>query len=341
MATMQDVADRAGVSLSTVSYAITGKRSISHATRERVHQAMAELNFTPNATARALAARQTQVLAVAYPAFGLAIGSTINSIVAAAAQRARDHGYTVVMWPASSRESDTISDLAAGQSADAVILLEVSLEDPRVAAVEAHSIPCGLIGRTSDPGNRPWADMDWDATMTRAVDHLVALGHEHIALIGRDQAAIDAGYGPAVRGIESYRRAMAAHGLEPISTACDLTPAAGHQAVQALRTSHPRITAFMVMNELALFGVTAALQEATLRVPQDVSLLAIAVDSEIANLFEPPLSHLRPPAAALGAQAVDDVLSVLSGSPPPEGSLMPCDLVDTTTTGPVPHPIDR
>lgn len=334
MATMQEVADLAGVSLSTVSYAITRKRPVSQATRERIEAAMRALDFTPNSAARALAARRSHVLAVAYPAFGLTIGATINSIVAGAAARAREDGYNLVLWPVSSHDPDTISALAAGRSADGVLLLEVSLDDPRVAAVEAQGIPCGLIGRTADPEGRAWSDIDWEATMHRAVEHLASQGHREIALIGRDEGAVLSGYGPAVRGIESYRKAMARHGLEPFATTCDLSPVAGHLTVQELMRERPATTGIIVMNELALFGATAALRESGYQTPRDVSLVAVAIDTEIAEMFEPSLTHLRPRGDQVGRRAVKDLLTILQGEPAPPGTAFPCELIQGATTSP-------
>ena len=108
MATMQDVADLAHVSLSTVSYTLTGKRPVSAATRARVEQAMAQLDFRRSPVARALASRRTHVLALAYPVYGVSLGATLNEIVQGAVEAAREADYELVLWPVSSSEPEVL-----------------------------------------------------------------------------------------------------------------------------------------------------------------------------------------------------------------------------------------
>lgn len=334
MATMQEVAQLAGVSISTVSYAISGNRPISEATRAKIDAAMAELNFAPHAAARALASKKTRVLAVAYPVYGVAIGATLNAIVAGAAHEAARAGYSLVLWPVSSQEPEVITKLASDRSADAVLLMEVALQDPRIQALQELGITYGLIGCNDDPSGLSWVDVNWDGCLQAAVDHLVSLGHREIAYIGRDQASVEAGYGPAVRGFTSFRAAMSQHGLTGFETPCDLSPQAGHRAVDALLAARPQTTAILVMNELALFGVTAALRERGLATPDDVSVTAVAIDTAIADLFEPALTHVQLPGELEGSRAVRGLLSVLDGLAPPEGALIDCSLVPRETTGP-------
>ncbi len=99
MATMQDVARRAQVSLSTVSYALSGTRPVSDATRRRIEDAMAELGYQPNAMARGLASRRSHVLALIYPAMEKGLGGTVAEFVSSAAETARENGYHLVLWP--------------------------------------------------------------------------------------------------------------------------------------------------------------------------------------------------------------------------------------------------
>ena len=99
MATMQDVATLAHVSLSTVSYAINNTRPISAATRERIERAMVELDFRPNAIARSLASRRSRILALTFPGIENRLGSTVMEFVTSAAEAARARGYHLVVWP--------------------------------------------------------------------------------------------------------------------------------------------------------------------------------------------------------------------------------------------------
>ena len=335
MATMQDVADLAHVSLSTVSYTLTGKRPVSAQTRARVEQAMAELDFRRDPVARALASRRTHVLALAYPVYGVSLGATLNEIVQGAVEAAREADYQLVLWPVSSGEPEVLRELAAGRTADGVLLMEVALDDPRIEAVESAGLACALIGRTADPADRVWVDIDFEESLEVAVDHLVSLGHTRIGFVNRSQADIDAGYGPAVRARVAFDRAITSRGLTPASTPCDVTPSAGRRATSALLAEHPDLTAIVVMNELALFGVASALREAGRSVPRDMSVVGIAIAGEISDMYDHPLTYLAAPGPDQGRRAVHGLLEVLDGRPAPAGVNLPCTLQVRETSGPV------
>lgn len=337
-ATMQDVADLAQVSLSTVSYTLSGKRPVSAETRARIESAMAELGFRRHAAARALASRRTHVLAVAYPVYGVALGATLNEIVSGAAAAARAAEYELVLWPVSSAEPELLHELAGQRTADGVVLMEVALDDPRIEVVEAAGLACALIGRTEDPGERVWVDIDFEDALEQAVTHLADLGHREIAFISRSQASVDAHYGPVVRAQRGYERAMAARGMRALSVTCDVTPPAGRRAMKRLLADVPDLTGVIVMNELALFGVSSALREVGRSVPDDVSVLAIAVADEISEMYERPLTYLGTTWKEQGARAVRGLLEVLDGRPAPAGVNLPCELHLRETTGPAPRP---
>mgnify|MGYP001058653756 FL=1 len=334
VATMQDVAQRAGVSLSTVSYTLTGKRPVAPATRARVEQAMAELEFRRSPVARALASRRTHVLALAYPVFGVSLGATLNEIVRGAVEAAREAQYELVLWPVSSGEPGLLRELAEQRTADGVLLMEVSLDDPRIEAVESAGLACALIGRSADPGDRVWVDIDFEQAIEAAVEHLASQGHTRIAFVNRAQAELDAGYGPAVRAQWAFDAATARRGLVGYSTASDVTPSAGRRATSALLAAHPDLTAVVVMNELALFGVSAALREAGRSVPGDVSVVGVAISGEISEMYDHPLTYLAAPGPDQGRRAVHGLLEVLDGRPAPAGVNLPCTLQVRETSGP-------
>ena len=338
MATMQDVANLAGVSLSTVSYTLTGKRPVSAATRARIEAAMAELGFRRHAAARALAARRTHVLALAYPTYGVALGATLNDIVRGAVEAARESGYELVLWPVDSTEPEVLRELAGQRTADGVLLMEVALDDPRIEAVESVGVPCAMIGRTQDPGDRVWVDIDFEDALVKAVEHLTGLGHRQIAFVNRSQAQLDAHYGPAIRARDAYVAAMHTHGLAPVTVTCDVTPPAGRRVGAELLAGHPGLTALIVMNELALFGVASALREADLQVPRDFSVLAVAIAEDISQMYDRPLSFLAAPGPDQGRLAVRGLLDLIEGRTTTGGTNLRCVLHPQSTTGPVPVP---
>lgn len=335
MATIADVAREAGVSVSTVSYALSGARPIRPETRERIQESMRRLGFQPNAMARSLASRRSKVIALIYPQFGDGVGGTVGEFVRAAAERSREQGYQLVLWPFEAGQAKEVRNLARQGMADGVLVMEVVLDDQRIDVLEAAQVPYVMIGRTRDVQHRPSVDIDFDATVERAIEHLVGLGHRHIAFINHSQERIDAGYGPAVRAAVAFDRAMAGHGLEPLARACEESPVVGREVTADLLASEPRLTAIVTMNELATFGVYAELQHRGLAIPQDVSVLGIVTSPGVGVLTYPPLSTMHAPGAELGRLAVDRLLDQLSdGRHPLPNQLIPCVLEPGMSLGP-------
>ncbi|HEY5847699.1 MAG TPA: LacI family DNA-binding transcriptional regulator [Microlunatus sp.] len=340
MATMQDVARLAQVSLSTVSYAINNTRPISAATRERVERAMRELDFRPNQIARSLASRRSNIVALTFPGTENALGSTIMEFVTSAAQAARERGYHLVVWPYAPTEADEMLQMSRQGLADGVVVMEVRQDDPRVRLLDEHRIPLTMIGRSDDTADPRCVDIDFDSTTEEAVAHLVGLGHTRIAFLNHSAASRDRGYGPTLRATRGFQSAMARRGLAADVLWCEETPHAGRRAIQDLQVSHPDVTALVGMNENAVIGVMNGLANAGYSVPQDFSILSIVSSPLIAQMVEPRLHILHSPGAELGRLGVLNLLDQLDERPSTSApTLLPCRWEPGGSTGPVPtHP---
>ncbi|WP_164983824.1 LacI family DNA-binding transcriptional regulator [Cellulomonas endophytica] len=189
------MAELAGVSQSTVSYVMTGKRPISAATRAKVEAAMAQLRFHPNAGARALAGRRTNVIGLV-----VRLGVTtdmagvlpfIDTVTSEAA--ARD--FDVVLVTA---EDGTASMLRlAGRSlVDAIVLMDIQAHDERLATAATLGIPVVLIGLSTDNHGLDAVDFDFRRAGALAVEELVASGQRRIVVLGEppEVAAKDFGF---------------------------------------------------------------------------------------------------------------------------------------------------
>lgn len=311
MATMQDVARLANVSLSTVSYALSDARPVSAATKARIEAAMAELGFQRNAAARSLASRRSHVVALTFPAMQQGLGGTVTEFVASAAETASRHGYQLVLWPLGAGQSREIRDLAQQGQADGVLLMEVRLEDPRVEALRAAGVPFTMIGRTAEVAGLSYVDIDFAATTEDAVAHLAGLGHERIGFLNHSAASREDGYGPTLRADDGYSEAMRRRGLEPWSTLCDEDPGAGRAAMAGLLAAEPGLTAVITMNEIATFGATVELQARGLRIPDDFSVLSIVTSPGVGAMSNPPLTTMHAPGAELGRLGVLALLALL------------------------------
>jgi DNA-binding LacI/PurR family transcriptional regulator len=334
---MQDVANLARVSLSTVSCAISGSRPVSAATRERIEKAMRQLNFRPNAIARSLASRRSRILALTFPAAENRFGNTIMEFVSSAAGTARDLGYHLVVWPYAVDQADEMCEMSQQGLADGVIIMEVRVDDPRIKALSATRVPFTLIGRGHPDTDNRSVDIDFEATAETAVDHLAGLGHRNIGFLNHSEASRLHGYGPTVRAQDAYLRAMARRGLQPCTQYCDENPLAGRAAITAMRDRSPGLTALVAMNEDALFGVVAELHRQKVAVPQDFSLVSMVSSRPIAEMADPVLTILHSPGAELGRSGVQTLLSQLDGAAELTAPvLVPCGLEPGASTGPAP-----
>lgn len=327
MATMRDVARRAGVSTSTVSFVVNGTRPVAPATRLRVEAAMADLGFRRNVLARALASNRTRIVALVFPALEHRLGSTAMSIVTSAAVAASERGFHLVLWPVST-DPHQLEEYVSGGLVDALTLMEVTLDDPRVDVVTRLGVPFGLMGRPQDTDGLSYVDMDFEGAVERGLDHLTELGHRRIALlIGELDSPGLTSYGPIVRTTDAFERGMAARGLTPLLLPAHQTPADGRRAAHRLRSAHPDVTAVLVLNEEAVYGFAGELERTGVRVPQDLSVLALATSPDPISRADPVVSSFVAPGTEMGRLAVAQMLHLLDEpDAPPTQTLVPMEL---------------
>ena len=293
----------AGVSTSTVSYALSGERPISAATRERIEAAMAELGYTPNALAGGLAGRRSRILALLFPAAARGIGSDDLEYVVAAADAARELGYHLVLSPTASTDLDEIRRLWRTGLVDGVLLMEVLLRDERVEALQEMGTPLSLIGRTADPTGVPFADADFDQMGTLAVEHLLGLGHRSLGVLTVPQRWTDRAFAPTHRLTDAIERSARAAGAQISFFPCEHSVAAGRALFRELRPDRDGITGLIAVNWFAAVGVGQEAHVAGVQVPGELSIVSVASSDQHADLTEPALTTICPPAAEIGRAA--------------------------------------
>jgi len=301
MATMTDVAKRAGVSLSTVSYAISGSRPISDATRERVFEAMRELDFSPNAVAQGLAGRRTRILGVLFPAdAGGILAPFTSEIIIGAAEAARESNHHLLLWTEPESESTSIRVLLRQGLVDGALVLAVRYEDDRIDMLRADGVPLAMVGRTGASAGLPYADTDEAQTADVAIGHLAELGHRTIAYVAPHDADPHRGYGFALRLHDSLLAAAERNGLSLHPHFVDIERDSVSDSVVTLLASAPDTTAVVALNDQVVAGVLAGAAAAGRVVPDDLSVIGMLVTSQIAPLMTPPLTTAGPDPYELG-----------------------------------------
>lgn len=314
-ATIRDVARAAGVSPATVSYYLNDTKPLTADTARRIEQAMADLQFRRNPVARALASRRSRIIALAYP-FGDGHESySGRQFVVGAARAAAAHDYNLVVWPVND-DGLELAKLAEQGLVDGVLLMDVRNDDPRVDALGKLGVPAALIGRTGDADTLPYVDIDFDASVQLAFDHLLGLGHRRIVLVnGNPEQGNLHGFGPYFRTEAAYRRLMGEWGLEPAEMLCGPTVIDGRAAAGRLLADFPDATAVIVMNELPAPGVTAELIQRGRSVPGDISVMSLYSSVNVAAMSTPNLTTVTTPGNELGTLGVEALLKHLAGFP--------------------------
>ncbi len=343
--TRDDVARRAGVSVATVSYVLNGgPRGVSEEKRRRVLAAIAELGYRPNLIARSLRARRTHIL-------GLVLPSTANPYFAALShaieEAAAARGYQMVVANAADDPARETAQLEAvlRLQIDGLIWIPADVRRARRAAPAAPPlppVPTILVDRPlAEPLPAPlgFVGVDNMAGGRLAVEHLLALGHQRIACLAGPADHIHArarlaGFKQALR-----ERRIALHKEYILHGDFDYASGARHAARWCALPAAERPTAIVCGNDVMAIGALHAIQQAGLRVPQDLSVVGYD-DVPQAAYTVPPLTTVAQPCAAIAAAAVGWLLERIEAplpSPaggPPASRLLPVQLVVRGSTAP-------
>jgi DNA-binding LacI/PurR family transcriptional regulator len=332
---MLDVAKRAGVSISTVSYVLSGTRTVSEKTKKLIFDTMEELGYQPNALARGLASKRSRIIALLYSVPERGIGLTEIEFVTNAAEAAMERGYHLVLWTSEMNDLYHLRQLVGQGLVDGMILMEVKANDERVQFLRRSEIPFTLIGRCENAEDLSWADIDFDQTTRDVVANLTGLGHTRIAFLNQSREVFDSGYGPAVRAHAGFLKAMESAGLAGIVRFCHAAPKDGYQACSELLSDNPDLTALIAMNDRAIPGVMQAVADKGRRIPEDLSLVSIVSSARAAELFMPPLTTMDVPSRELGRLGVEHLIGRLEGGESEVSQvLVPTRLVERGSTGP-------
>ncbi|MEV5710687.1 LacI family DNA-binding transcriptional regulator [Actinoallomurus sp. NPDC052274] len=333
-----EIARRSGVSRSTVSYALSGKRAVSEATRQRVQAVIDELGYRPNAAARALKEGRTRTLGLVVPPARRRLTFMQLEFVASVMEAADRADLDLLLSPSRGDHDRSFERIVGGRRVDGLILMEIRLDDPRVSRLQGLRLPFVTIGRTARPQGMCWIDVDYATLIGRCVNHLADLGHRHIALINRPAELVASGYGPAHRAREGFADAVARRGIEGVEFCCADAAPAGAACVQEILRAHPDITAAATINEAALPGVQRALEDAGLDIPARFSVAGVAARCW-AEQFHPQLTAADVPAVDMGATAVDFLLErITDPDAPPRQHLFVPPISLRNSTGPAPAP---
>jgi DNA-binding LacI/PurR family transcriptional regulator len=330
--TSADVAARAGVSRTTVSFVLNYRTDIqiSDETRQRVFRAASELGYHPHAPARQLAGGRSHILGLVLrqSAEQVAGDATLAETLRGIASAARAAGSRVMVETLT--PDGTYDRLLRSQHADGLIVSGPRRDDPSLAELVADGFPLVLQG--SMPGLRaPSVDVDNVAGARGAVEHLLSLGHRRIAFVTNAPLR----YTSARERLQGYREALAAAGVaydHALVVEGAFDAASGERATATL-LARTTFSALFVASDVLVLGAFGALREANRRVPEDVSMVGFD-DIPLAAFFDPPLTTVRLPAFELGQAAGRALLDRIADRAVPQRTLLPTELIVRGSTAP-------
>jgi DNA-binding LacI/PurR family transcriptional regulator len=309
--TIADVARHAGVSVSTVSYAVSGKRPISAETRARIAASVEALGYRPNAKARALASSRTNTVALMAPLRADNNVPVVMQFVSAIARAARDCDHDVLLLTQGEGE-DGVRRVGETALVDAVIVMDIEADDARLPVLRELGLPAVLIGSTDDAGGLSWVDLDFRQAARVCVDHLADLGHRTVFMLGSPGAVYERRSNYALAFAAGFEAATQRRGIEARWSASETDYHATSALLEHELDEHPDTTALVVHNEGVLGAVLATLRRRGLRVPEDISVAAICPEDQAENQGV-QLTGVAVPAEQIGRAAVEMVLRQVDG----------------------------
>lgn len=299
--TIKDIAEAANVSTAAVSYVINGKPGVSDETRRKILRIMREMNFRPNAQARGLATRRTEMLGLMIPDITDPFFVNIVSGVEAAANQL---GYTLNLCTThgDAERERSVAEILTNKLVDGVIMMAYRLTPAKIKELGDGRVPIVVIDNPEAAGQVPSIMVDNVALGKTATSYLLRLGHTRIGFIhGVEGSSSSAGR------YEGYVQALKSHGVRPNPALVErgnFTYADGLEAAQRLLSLPDRPTAVFAANDQMAFGVMNAAAQMGLSVPRDVSVIGVD-DIEAAALVVPGLTTLRQPTREIGTCAVE------------------------------------
>ena len=305
--TIIDIASASGVSVATVSRIINGKPDVADETRERVLRVMDEIGFAPQSAWQQIRSGRSGLIGVHFPQ---EFNPPNLHTVMAAALGVEEAGYSMNFITRDLSESELLG-LFRSRKVDGMILLEILVDDWRPELLRDHGHPFVMVGRRGDNTGLSYVDVDVEHGIDQAMDHLVGLGHRAISLLTFDPVMGQQRYGFVTWAIAAYEQACRRHGLTPLcgmgGTRVDEMTAAALDVLDR----HPEVTAFIAPQEPSVVGLLRAAQARGLRIPDDLSLVAMLGETT-SELATPPLTTIAFPADELGTQAARILLASLT-----------------------------
>ena len=330
--TIKDVALKVGVSYSTVSRAINGKKGVKPEIREKVLKVANDLNYFPHASAKALVQKRVGVIGVIIPRTSeFAFQNPFYSrILLGLSSVANLHQYQLML---SINNQVDVASLYYRKQVDGIIVIANRINDEKLLKIYEDGIPVVAVpGFPPDSGvNIPSVNSENTRSMYRAASYLMGLGHRRIGFI---MGKMDSWY--SIERRAAFKKAFTDKGLacdENLVRESDFSKTAGFRIMGELLDLPSPPTSVICMNDSITPGALHQIHSRKLRIPEDISVLAIGC-SDMYELFNPPLTTIRTPVIDIGKKAASLLIRTIEDAGPVEKQyILDSDLIIRESTG--------
>jgi DNA-binding LacI/PurR family transcriptional regulator len=306
VATIGDVAKAAGVSRSTVSYALSGNRPISSETRTRIDDAIRDLGFTVNAGARALKTAQTMVIGLLLEFHEDEFPPAMLQYILAISNAARELNYDILMVT-DSDGAGAVKRITSSNMVDGVVLLDVIHDDPRLAPLRAAEQPGALVGLPRDTDGLDVFDLDFGEAARLLVDHLYALGHTDIILVCPPRHVFERGGAYAWRFRDAALERAARYGIQLLPHYGESQLPGVERSLNAVLDARPSATGLIVHNDASIAALPAVLRQRGVSVPGDLSVVSL-YPRDFGRGFLLPYTAIETSPDKLGREAIQHLV---------------------------------
>ncbi|MFD1175292.1 LacI family DNA-binding transcriptional regulator [Paenibacillus puldeungensis] len=330
-ATIKDVAQRAEVSVATVSRVLNNLPGYSEDTKQKVMQAIKELGYQPNAIARGLINKRTQTIGVLFPNVSSSFSSEILHGVE---EEAHKHNYSVIVCNTAEDGKRTMKYLQVlrEKQVDGIIFSSGVLKEDYYKAMQTMGTPVVLVATKSDYDQVPYVKVDDYQASYDAADYLIRQGHRRVAMIGGSWLDPIAGR----PRIEGFRQALKDHGVE---TRDDLILDGGFSfeggvaATERLLASVSDVTAVFAAGDEMAIGAISAASRLGISVPEQLSVIGFD-NLKLAEMSNPPLTTVSQPLQEMGRLASRKLIAMMESGAPADSEIVPHELIKRRTVCP-------
>ncbi|PKO19150.1 MAG: LacI family transcriptional regulator [Chloroflexi bacterium HGW-Chloroflexi-10] len=311
--TLKTISEHTGLSVTTVSRALTGYDDVAVETRDKIMEAAAELGYYPNLTARQLQKQRTDTIGLILPTSGPRYNDPyFSELIAGIGDEMADYGLDLLLSTRApgSEEIAAYRHMVEGKRVDGLIVVRTRKQDERIAYLAGTALPFVAFGRSDLEIDFPYIDEDGESGFFQLTQHLISQGHTRIGFISAPLNLLFANY-----RLEGYQRALKENNI-PFNPEYviqgDLTRQGGDRSTRQLLQLSTRPTAIIAANDLMALSALSVAREYGLKIGRDISIAGFD-DVPPSDIFS--LTTLRQPIYDIGRLLSAMLFKLIQGEP--------------------------